>query len=115
MWNNAEYARRLGRTLTALKKVKLPQGWKPNLPDVGSAADDVQTLQERLADAQAKIKSWAALLQALNAGDAQGAKSLCTAEGYASLFSQGEQSREASQRIAERLGPAVVESRLVES
>ena len=50
MWNNAEYARRLDRTLTALKTVKLPQGWKSNLPDVGSAADDVQALQERLAE-----------------------------------------------------------------
>ena len=104
MWNNAEYAQRLGRTLTALKKIKLPQGWKSNLPDVGSAADDVQTLQERLADAQTKIKSWAALLQALNAGDAQGAKSLCTTEGYASLFPKSNKAEKPASESLKDLG-----------
>lgn len=47
---NSAFATRLKEVLSKLKEVRLPEGWKPNIPDVGDPNEDVKVLIKRLSD-----------------------------------------------------------------
>jgi hypothetical protein len=104
VWNDAAFAKRLDSVLKALREVKLPERWRPNLPDVGDVSYDVKTLQGRLSGVRDRLNAWDALVQAMKSGDAKVVKALCTSEGYASLWADPDEARKSAGETLKPLG-----------